>query len=309
MFDQIRGFFTRLFSAEENTPDPDATRARGGITSDVLAPEDAADLGEFVIISEEKAPPKAPTVRARGVGTPEGMIGEVIELDDFVPPAPVVITKPRFHWLLDNGHGSLQKGKRSPLFADGSQLEEWEFNRDVVRRMTKKLDESGVQFHVVVPEDEVGSFLTERVARANKFVSPLGLSTIFVSVHANALGNGVWQNGAKGLEVWHFPGSNSGKRLASAFQRALMETFPDRKDRGIKSHQSGSGKIFSVLRNTNMPAVLTENGFYTDEEEAAWLMTPEARQKIAEAHVAAILKVEQDGWENIEIYRPNMVIG
>ncbi|MEO1449536.1 MAG: N-acetylmuramoyl-L-alanine amidase [Bacteroidota bacterium] len=307
MFDQIRDFFARLFG--ENSQEAPVTVSERGIAAPEEGPEDAADLGEYTIISEEKAPPKARTVRARGIGTPEGLVGDTIELDDFVAPPPVQITTPRFHWLLDNGHGSLQKGKRSPLFADGTQLEEWEFNRDVVKRMAKKLDEIGVQYHIVVPEDEVGSFLKERVARANNFVSPLDLKTIFVSVHANALGNGVWQNGAKGLEVWHFPGSNSGKRLASAFQRALMETFPDRKDRGIKSHQSGSSKIFSVLRNTNMPAVLTENGFYTDEEEAAWLMTPEARQQIADAHVAAIVKIEQEGWEEIEIYRPNMVIG
>lgn len=34
--------------------------------------------------------------------------------------------------LLDNGHGYDTPGKRSPIWPDGSQLFEWEFNRDIV---------------------------------------------------------------------------------------------------------------------------------------------------------------------------------
>ena len=34
--------------------------------------------------------------------------------------------------LLDNGHGCDTPGKRSPVWPDGRQLLEWEFNRDIV---------------------------------------------------------------------------------------------------------------------------------------------------------------------------------
>lgn len=37
--------------------------------------------------------------------------------------------------ILDAGHGYNTKGKRSPVWSDGSQLFEWEFNRDVVKRI------------------------------------------------------------------------------------------------------------------------------------------------------------------------------
>ena len=37
--------------------------------------------------------------------------------------------------LLDNGHGYDTPGKRSPIWPDGSQLFEWEFNRDIVSRI------------------------------------------------------------------------------------------------------------------------------------------------------------------------------
>ena len=39
--------------------------------------------------------------------------------------------------ILENGHGSQTPGKRSPIWGDGSQLLEWEFNRDIVRRIVQ----------------------------------------------------------------------------------------------------------------------------------------------------------------------------
>jgi len=47
----------------------------------------------------------------------------------------------RYTWLLDPGHGGFidgvyqTAGKRSPMFPDGSQVFEGEFNRDIVRRI------------------------------------------------------------------------------------------------------------------------------------------------------------------------------
>ena len=80
------------------------------------------------------------------------------------------------------------------------------------------------------------------------------------------------------------------------------------RDRGIKAHKKGSRNVFYVLQNTSMPAVLTLNGFYTNKEETELLLRDDIRQLIADAHVAAILHIEQNGWENEPIHRPNMVL-
>lgn len=298
MWELIKSFFQQLFGSSEPII------------------EDASDLGEEPIVISEEQPSEAEMaerMRSRGLGrrgTRSIVVGEVIDADgDGGSDNTVTISNPRFFWLLDNGHGELQNGKRSPFFADGTRFEEWEFNRDVVRKMIPQLEQAGVQFKNLVPEDKVGSFLSERVGRANAAKSELGLPRIFVSIHANALGMNEWRNGAKGIETWHYPGNTTGEKLASVFQDEIMKALPGWVDRGIKSHQRGSRKIFYVLRNTAMPAVLTENGFYTDENEAALLMKDEIRQAIANAHVNAILKVEQDGYDNIPIYKPRMIIG
>ncbi|MFT5911013.1 MAG: N-acetylmuramoyl-L-alanine amidase, partial [Paraglaciecola sp.] len=50
-----------------------------------------------------------------------------------------------------------------------------------------------------------------------------------------------------------------------------------------------------VLRETWMPAILTENGFFTNKTQAKDLMKDSVRQKIADAHVAAIMEIERKG--------------
>ena len=55
--------------------------------------------------------------------------------------------------ILENGHGSQTPGKRSPIWGDGSQLFEWEFNRDIVRRIAAMLKADGVKVEILVPEE------------------------------------------------------------------------------------------------------------------------------------------------------------
>ena len=279
--------------------------------------EDAAQLleSDMVVVSSEPASSEdLARRRAAGERSRGGLadvIAETVEATPGGANAGIVISQPRFYWLLDNGHGQLQAGKRSPLFPDGTRFEEWEFTRDIVARMIPQLEKAGVQYLNVVPETQVGSFLRERVDRANAAKHPLGLSSIFVSIHSNAFGLGdKWETSetARGIETWHFPGSNSGIRLASIFQRKMMEAFPSWRDRGIKSHQRGSRNVFFVLQNTTMPSVLTECGFYTNLEETEMLRRSDIRQMFADAHVAAILHIEQNGWESETPYRPSMVL-
>ena len=56
--------------------------------------------------------------------------------------------------LLDNGHGYDTPGKRSPIWPDGSQLFEWEFNRDIVSRIEILLKKAGISCVRLVPEKE-----------------------------------------------------------------------------------------------------------------------------------------------------------
>lgn len=233
-----------------------------------------------------------------GQGIPQDTVTTIIE--DEAPfieiDKTIVVTKPkhrqRYLWCLDNGHGKLQAGKRSEVFDDGlTQFLEYEFNRDVVERIMKRLDEIGVAYFDVVPDyQEVGSFLKGRVSRANKKAT--ALEKIYLSIHANAgqTDKTGWGT-ASGIETWFHKNSRKGKKIASVFQRHLV------KEMGWRNRHLKSSAITDlyVLRETWMPAILTENGFFTHKLQAKELMKPEIRQKIADAHVAAILEVEENG--------------
>lgn len=198
----------------------------------------------------------------------------------------------RYMWCLDNGHGSKTAGKRSPKLPDGRQLLEYRFNRDIVKRIAKQLEVIGVKHYIVVPEEDTDNFLQGRVTRANTKQSEL--PKLFVSVHANAAPAppGRWCSPSiKGIETWYYHNSRRGKKLASVFQNHLVEKTGF-KNRFIKSRPSNQ---FYVLRKTGMTAILTENGFYNNKEECLELLTDKVRNKIAAAHVAAILEVEKNG--------------
>lgn len=207
---------------------------------------------------------------------------------DLTPPKH----KQRYLWCLDNGHGKLQAGKRSPIFDDGkTQLLEYEFNRDVVEKIIAKLDEKDIAYFDVVPDvEEIGSFLKGRVKRANNKITPL--KKVFVSVHANAgPTNSAGWGSTTGIETWYHKNSRKGKKMAAIFQKHLIEEMNWR-NRHLKS--SAITDLY-VLRETWMPAILTENGFFTNKTQAADLMKDSVRQKVADAHVAAIVEIEKNG--------------
>lgn len=189
-----------------------------------------------------------------------------------------------FLWILDNGHGKSTPGKRSPLLEDGRQLLEYEFTRDIVQKLSLKLDTVGIGYHILVPEIEGDVTLAERVKRANKLDSPL--PQLFVSVHGNAQSD-KWGS-ASGIETYYYQSSLKGRRLASVFQEHLIETL-GWKDRGVKTAN------FYVIKNTSMPAILTETGFYSNKDECLKLLSEDWRDKIAEAHSLAIQEIERRG--------------
>ena len=56
-----------------------------------------------------------------------------------------------------------------------------------------------------------------------------------------------------------------------------------------------------------MPAILTENGFFNNETQVYELMKPAIRQKIADAHVAAILEIEEHGLSSLKTQRSDIL--
>jgi N-acetylmuramoyl-L-alanine amidase len=208
----------------------------------------------------------------------------------------------RYTWLLDAGHGGIingvyqTAGKRSPRFPDGSVLYEGEFNRAIVKQI-KKLARSkfcgdpNIKIIDILDGSREDIPLRQRISIANKIHKEEN-NCIFVSVHANAFGNGKEFNQAKGVCTFHHYKSSKGKKLAESLQKHLADITPLR-DRGIRSNDTWAN--FYVLRKTHMPAVLSENGFMTNFDDATALLNPGVRRQIAAAHWGMIQEIEKNG--------------
>lgn len=326
IIDAIKSFFAAMFGGSKKTTDTPAPRPTpkpqpsapenqipqdgSEIQTDTLVVV-ANEMDQIIIppnipdkdfdddiFDEKQKPAETAPVKPTEPVQPEKPVVQPPKPDSAVvsptPSTDIPKHTPRYLWCLDNGHGKKTPGKRSPLFDDGkTRFLEYEFNRDIVNRIIKKLDEVGVKTYNVVPEVDIDDFLEGRVNRANNKKSDL--PKLFVSVHSNAApaanANSWAPPTVSGIETWFYHGSKRGQKLAAIFHKYLIEET-GLKNRHLKSKPEGQ---FYVLRKTNMTSVLTENGFYNNKKEAAELMKDEVRQQIADAHVKAILEVEKEG--------------
>ena len=178
---------------------------------------------------------------------------------------------------LDNGHGIRTPGKRTPKWTDGTVsiytkndfMHEWEFNRGVVKRLKVELERNGFRVLEVSPTD-IDTSIIRRTRAAN-----LAKADIYVSVHANALGN-VWNEKVNGIETLT-SGKGESLALGKILQKHMVWTSGLR-DRGLKD-----GSWLGVVKGTHMPAVLVECGFMDNPAEAKMLNMAEYRQQMAVA--------------------------
>ena len=185
---------------------------------------------------------------------------------------------------LDYGHGASTAGKRSP----DCTLLEYEFNRDVGRRLKAILERHNVKVIETV-EDDTDLALSSRCGVANFYECDY-----FVSIHANA--DKEYWTSANGWEIHIIAKGGKAEELAKKIHKYSQEL--GLKDRGIKVSN------FQVLRDTDMPAVLIEHGFYTNKEECEKLKSDSFRQKCAECDAKGIL--EQLGIEYKEVKGVNV---
>ncbi|MEM9545871.1 MAG: N-acetylmuramoyl-L-alanine amidase [Bacteroidota bacterium] len=194
--------------------------------------------------------------------------------------------------LLDNGHGGIingkyqTQGKRSPKWADGSQLFEGEFNRAIVNGIIERLTQLDVRYVNIAPEYRDVTLET-RVIRAHRYGG--ARSSFYLSVHSNA-------GGGHGSEVYTSPGSTKSDKIATIFGHEFQNVFPNKRLRtDFSDGDLDKEAKFYVLIKTKMPALLTENFFMDNEEECKTiLMTREGRDKIIEYHINAIMRTKQE---------------
>ena len=146
---------------------------------------------------------------------------------------------------IEAGHGTNTAGKRTP---DGER--EWSFNNKVALAIIAKLSTyDNVQ--ILRLDDPTGITDVPLVTRTNK-ANSWG-ADVLVSAHHNALA-GAW-GGHGGVETYVHPtGSRASYDITGIVQPRITKAMGLR-DRGVKQFD------LHMLRESNMPAILTEGGF------------------------------------------------
>lgn len=186
--------------------------------------------------------------------------------------------------LIDNGHGENTPGKRSP---DG-RLREWAYSREIADRVVYELRKRGIDAERIVKED-TDVPLSERCKRANAIYKDTGKKAILISIHCNAAGSGAsWMN-AKGWSVFvSNNASNSSKKLAKSLAQ-VAECIPVHIRKPMPRQMYWQQNL-AICRDTNCPAILTENFFQDNREDVDYLLSREGKDAIVRIHAEGITK-------------------
>jgi len=164
--------------------------------------------------------------------------------------------------VLDPGHGGFDAGAIGP-----TGLTEKEVALAISLKAAEILENNDHQV-ILTRDDDTFVTLNDRVDIANN--SDAG---VFVSVHSNA----AHRNTVGGIETYHAPNRRSDSyMLANIMQKSMLDHL-GLTDRGVKSDN------FYVIRNTEMPAVLLEIGFLSNQEEEELLRDSSFREKAAQS--------------------------
>lgn len=202
---------------------------------------------------------------------------------------------------LSDGHGMDTAGKRTPIFPIGTPyagefMHENEFNRSVVSKLKENLERCGFDILLVSPGDD-DTPLSTRTSLANntitnKFNKP---ADIYVSCHANA-NTGSWGTWG-GISSHIYSMGGKAEKLARICQPLLIKNTGLR-DRGVCVNN------FHEVRETNMPAVLFEEGFMDNLEEATRLKSEEYRQICADSIAQGICTYFNIPWVPVKVIKP-----
>ena len=188
---------------------------------------------------------------------------------------------------VDSGHGLETAGKRTPgLKADikvggkvvrrkGEQIKEKEWNRAAANALITALKRCGLSVVDVSPGTKDVP-IADRIKAANAAGADL-----LISKHFNAAGGKWWEPGYSVAFVYEGAGTET-RKFAQCVQDEIAKVAPWRSD-GVASDRDFMGHTLAILRQTAMPAVLTETGFMDVWESAQKMLDPDFVAAEAEA--------------------------
>lgn len=163
--------------------------------------------------------------------------------------------------ILGTAHLKSTSGKCSP----DRKFYEYRYSREICKAVQTILQDMGYTVMIDIEDDDLKVTQSQELCLRCKIVNDLQKlykDCIYISIHVNAAGSdGKWHNGT-GWEVYTTPGKTKADDLATCLFNAAKKNFTNVKLRSDFSDGDPDKEAnLYVLKNTNCPAVLTENFF------------------------------------------------
>ena len=197
-----------------------------------------------------------------------------ITMKDIDENQPVNLPSNNYLIVIDAGHGGHDPG------AKYDNVKEKDLNLDIANRLNELLKNAGINT-VMTRDKDVYVDLHERANIANRLKADL-----FVSIHNNAI-IGIPSYG--GTMTLYYPSNEeingmTGQRFAELVQAELLKSL------GTVDRKIIPRPNLVVLNSTEMPAVLAEIGFMSNQAERQKLSTVEFRQNAAKGLLNGVLR-------------------
>lgn len=180
--------------------------------------------------------------------------------------------------VIDPGHGGLFPGKVS---ADG--VLEKEINLAIAQKLQALLVESGSitvmtrssdEDLVPAEESESKMILRQRAdLKARTDIAAASSADLFVSIHCNSIPTPQW----RGAQTFYSPENAESAYLAETIQQSLIKQLENTERAALVRDDT------YLFKHLEIPAVIVECGFLSNEAETTLLQDPAYQQKIAYA--------------------------
>lgn len=178
--------------------------------------------------------------------------------------------------VLDAGHGLPDDGA-SGFNGTSEQV----INLSITLKLQKIIEQSGAKV-ILTRSNENGIYSTDAKSIRNKKVSDSknrieiinnSFGDILVSIHLNKF---VGSSEYKGWQCFYQKNNEDSKKLASLIQISLNDNISKNNKREIMSIES-----VYLMQHSNIPSVIVECGFLSNEEECQKLKQDDYQNKIA----------------------------
>lgn len=181
--------------------------------------------------------------------------------------------------MLDAGHGGLDGGA-----ANGEVIEK-EITLAITQKVARQLTRLGAE--VILTRTGDGDVLSEHAPSENfptnrerkkqdiflrEALVKKHEPDLFITIHANAIPNSKW----RGAQVfYHKEGHANSEHLAKSIQATIRDTMEN------TTREALTIKQVYLLKKAEVPAVLVETGFLSNQEERDLLATDSYQEKMA----------------------------